>query len=74
MSHVRIVKSEDWVEVVVDGNEFTQGHQYDPEALLRHLGHTVESSYVDVCPWCEEKFPEGTLKGQPCAACWGKGF
>lgn len=72
MSHVRIVKSEDWVEVFVDGKSFTEGHHYDTAALLQHLGHTVESEYVDRCPYCEGVFPEGSLKGGPCERCRAK--
>lgn len=73
MATIRIVKSDDWVEVFVDGEQFTEGHSYSTEALLERLGHTVNSEYVDRCEWCCEPFPEGSLKANKgvCEDCKG---
>jgi hypothetical protein len=74
VSKVHLIKSDDWVEVWVDGEMCFEGHDAREfyQDLLVRLGHEVTAERVEICAWCDERFPEGTLRRSRCEACWGE--
>jgi len=76
VSKVRILKSDDWVEVFVDDELFEEGHHYDPVELMVRLGIEVDYQYVDRCRYCTEVFPEDSLRDRNgvCKECHSEGL
>lgn len=77
MTRIHIIDADDWREVTVNGSEVHSGHSIPQDVwvkLLQDAGCEVTVETVEICAWCDKRFPEGTVKLERgvCPECRGE--